>query len=98
MRAEEDRIIGGSKTTGRGMHNSKFQGGRDFDREKDIDKFERSEEREEKEEDLHGTGQGTAYGFGSTKGPDNNSPVYYSGSQQDRATEGQHKGVKGRDL
>ncbi len=85
-------------TTGRGMHNSKNQGGREFDREKESDHFERSDERERKEEKIHASGQGTSLGGGSTEGRTvtGGSPNY-SGSQQDKSMPGQHA-REGRDL
>lgn len=98
-RKEKDKDIRVSDmSTERGMHNSKHQGGREFDREKEDDHFERSDRREELEEKIHASGQGTAFGGGSTEGrtKTGGSP-YYSGSQQDKSTPGQHP-REGRDL
>jgi hypothetical protein len=89
-------------TTGRGVHGSKAQGGREFDRES-SDHFERSEEREEIEEKIHASGQGTALGGGrgETRRHSEGSP-HYSGSQQDRSEPGREESgreeTKGRVL
>lgn len=87
---------GADSSSGRGMHNSRNQGGREFDREKNVDRFQLDEEREKKEEKLHGTGQATSRGGAkSASGAKQaeGSP-YYSGSQQEKAEPGE-EGTKG---
>lgn len=83
-------------STGRGMHGSKNQGGRDFDREKEVDRFEKSDLREKKEEGLHATGQGTGMGGAKSSQELKGSKASgsYSGSQQDKSK----VKAKGKDL
>lgn len=73
-------------TTGRGMHGSKHQGGAEFDREKNADGFDLAQRKDEIEEDLNNTGQGSGRG-GAASGVDDgpNELKHYSGSVQHRA-------------
>jgi len=76
---------GVEQSTARGMHGSKGQGGRNFDREKEEDKFLQDETRMMREEETNNKGSSTVRGGTGAEGKKESHPLtYYSGSQGER--------------